>query len=97
MVARVVRLMNEYTVRWPLWGQLGPLSEGELKVSDPVARELKAWARSFNEHFDWQRGWDDPAIAAAHALEATRLRDALQADLGPQYDVVLDLWEAPLP
>lgn len=92
-----VKLMNEYTMRWPLWIPDGPAAEGDLPVSDGLAADLKAWARTFNEHFDWQRGWDDSALIPGHALEAQRLRLALAEELGPDYEVVLDLWETPPP
>ncbi|NCT91578.1 hypothetical protein GXB85_11530 [Cellulomonas sp. APG4] len=85
--------MNEYTVNWPLWVPGGVAREGDLPVSEPVAVALKAWARTFNEHFDWQHGWDDPKRRDAHVAEAARLQRALQADLGDTYEVVLELWE----
>lgn len=92
-----VKLMNEYTIQWPLWIPGGPATEGDLPVSEGLAADLKAWAGTFNAHFDWQHGWDDPALVAEHALEAQRLRLALAEELGPDYEVVLDLWEAPAP
>ncbi|MBO3085097.1 hypothetical protein [Cellulomonas fengjieae] len=88
-----VRLMNEYTVDWPLWVSDGPAQEGDVPIDEPLATELKTWARVFNEHYDWKRGWDDPAVAEGHAQEAVRLRGALQDALGRGYDVVLELWE----
>lgn len=88
-----VRLMNEYTVEWPLWTTGGLTREGELPVSELLAQELKAWARTFDEHYHWESGWDRQEVAEAHAKEAVRLRRALQADLGPQYEITLDLWE----
>ncbi|KGM03853.1 hypothetical protein Q760_10220 [Cellulomonas cellasea DSM 20118] len=36
-------------------------------------------------------------LAGAHCREAVRLRGALQVDLGPEFEVVLDLWEVPPP
>lgn len=90
-----IRLMNEYTIEWPLWVADGPAQEGDLPVTEPLAGELKAWARAFNEHYDWQQGWDDPKRADGHAQEAERLQRALQADLGHDYEVVLQLWEVP--
>ncbi|WP_258725136.1 hypothetical protein [Cellulomonas sp. NS3] len=88
-----VRLMNEYTIEWPLWLPGGPAEEGALPVTGHLAGELKAWARAFNEHYDYQHGWDDPQRADAHAQEAVRLQRALQTDLGDDYEVVLELWE----
>lgn len=94
-VAVRVRLMNEYTIEWPLWVPDGPTREGDLPVSEAVAREIKAWARTFNEHYDWESGWDDQEIAEGHVREASRLEAALAADLGDEYEVALELWEAP--
>lgn len=90
-----IRLMNEYSIDWPLWVSDGPAGEGDLPVTAPLAAELKAWARTFNDHYDWQHGWDDPKRFEGHAREAERLQRALQADLGDAYEVALQLWEVP--
>jgi hypothetical protein len=96
-VTTTVRLMNEYSVAWPLWVAGGPAGDGDLPVSAHLTERLRAWARHFDEHFHWEHGWDDDAHPVEHAREALRLRRALQDDLGPGFRVVLDLWEAPAP
>jgi hypothetical protein len=90
-----VTLMNEYSVTWPLWVADGPADERDPPVSAALAQRLRAWARDFDEHVHWPHGWDDDARPAQHAREAVRLHRAVQQDLGPGYEVVLDLWEAP--
>lgn len=90
-----VKLMNEYSIDWPLWLLGGPAQEGQLPISEPLARELKAWARSFNDHYHWESGWDDGERARAHAATAAPLLRALQAELGTDYEVTMDLWEVP--
>lgn len=92
-----VRLMNEYGVPWPLWVAGGAAADDALAVPEQLARELRAWARVFHEHHHWQDGWDDPVLAGAHAREAVRLHRALQVELGPELEVVLELWEVPAP
>ncbi|ADG76513.1 conserved hypothetical protein [Cellulomonas flavigena DSM 20109] len=89
-----VRLMNEYTIDWPLWVD-GPAGEGDLPVSERLAGDLKAWARTFNNHYDFQHGWDDSRLIEPYTREGQRLQHALQVELGPGYDVALDLWEVP--
>lgn len=90
-----VKLMNEYSVTWPLWTTFGLAEEGDLPVSDDLAARLRAWAAHFDEHFHWERGWDGAGRAESHAREARRLHRALQDELGPGYEVSLDLWEVP--
>lgn len=89
-----VKIANDYTVAWPVWRDDGPAGEDEFPIPPDVARDLRAWAAAFNEHFAWDAGWDDPTHAIRHAAEGHRLREAVQAALGPGYTVVLDLWEA---
>lgn len=91
----VVRLMNEYSVRWPLWGPEGPLPDGEPTLSPQLSRRLRAWAQNFNHHFSWESGWDSAERGREHAHTAEALTRALEAELGPEVRVDLDLWECP--
>ncbi|MEL7975363.1 hypothetical protein AAG589_05820 [Isoptericola sp. F-RaC21] len=91
-----VRLMNEYSVDWPLWAKAGddglPASLDDA-IDDALAGRLRAWAATFQEHFDPFDGWDDPRVAATHRAEGEALRDALGAALPEPWIVELDYWE----
>lgn len=89
-----VRLMNEYSVSWPLWTAEGPADRDEIPVSPALAARLCRWAEHFDRHYHWETGWDDPARSAPHAAEAETLRGLLEAELGADYAVALELWEA---
>lgn len=93
---RGVRLMNDYTVVWPLWwidgGQVQP---GDLDLSEATRERLRAWAAHFNAHFDPFQGWDTPAAARGHAAAADQLVVDLRRELGPDVPVRPDLWELP--
>ena len=89
-----VKIMNDYTVAWPLWNETGPARRNEFPLSEGLARRLERWARCFNDHFDPEAGWDDRALKDSHRIEALKLRDQVSVDLGPGYTVTLDLWEA---
>lgn len=88
-----VRLMNEYSVAWPLWNLDGFAEEGTLPVSPALAARLRAWAAFFEDHFHWETGWDGAGRGAPHAAEGRELRRLLVDELGPGYDVTLSLWE----
>lgn len=88
-----VKIMNEYTVGWPLWNASGPAERREFPLSEPLAQRLEHWARFFNDHFDWETGWDDPALKEPHRIEAHELCRLVSEELGPDYGVRLDLWE----
>lgn len=90
-----VRLMNEYGVRWPLWGKPNgyEYQVGDLSLSPSLTRDIQAWTSGFLEHFDENRGWPTSTQAEAHFDEGHRLAAYLQGELGEGYRVTLDLWE----
>jgi hypothetical protein len=88
-----VKLMNEYTVAWPIWMSGGLADRGSLDLSDGLAARISEWARVFNDHFDPETGWDSSDLRARHATDAQALRRSLREELGDRYDVTLDLWE----
>jgi hypothetical protein len=90
-----VRLMNEYTVDLPLWGEEGLQDPESWPLSDDLLERLRAWAAGFNEHFDHEHGWDDPSRASGHAAAGRTLRDEVADELGDRYNVILRHWEAP--
>lgn len=86
--------MNEYTVTWPLWKESGLAERDEFPITEMLARRLERWARIFNDHFSWDSGWDDPTLKEAHRTEARKLYSLVCEELGSDYRVLLDLWEA---
>lgn len=89
-----VRLMNDYTVKWPLWPVSNRAAEEmESLLDERLATRLRQWAQVFNAHYDHVDGWDDPALAAEHRAEADRLLAALRAALPSPWTVTLDYWE----
>lgn len=95
-MGQYLKLMNEYTIEWPLWDRSGPCERGDPPVPADLECRLLDWAREFNDHFDWETGWDDPALREPHAQTGRQLYDELVAFLGENYDVDLNLWECDL-
>lgn len=87
-----VRLMNEYTVTWPLW-PAGAAERVARLLEDNLTTRLTRWAEVFNDHYDHGSGWDDAAVAVEHRAEADRLLTALRAALPAPWTVTLDYWE----
>lgn len=93
MTEKRIKIMNEYTVAWPLWNASGVAGRDDLRLSASLVQRLERWAGDFNEHCDWETGWDDPALTEPHRLEAHELHRLVSAELGPRYRVLFDLWE----
>lgn len=92
--------MSDYGVDFPVWNLDHvldtdyALSAGDLDVTSQLSADLIQWQRLFDEHFHWEDGWRGPAARDEYAALGPRLWDRLQAELGPDFDVVLDLWPA---
>lgn len=90
--------MSEYGVDFPVWdldqalGEDYEVSADRLNISDQLTANILVWQRLFDENFHWEDGWRDPAARDEYADRGRRLQDRLQAELGRDVDVVLDLW-----
>lgn len=85
--------MSERGVRWPLWDDAGPLGDGPPEVPAAVAEQMRAWAETFNRHYDAETGtWSSPEIAAQHKALGLRLYRELRATL-PGVDISYEPWE----
>jgi hypothetical protein len=83
------RLMNEYGVDRPLWGDEGLCPDGTPKLPPGVEASVLEWADVFQEGFHWERGWRDPAVAREHAAQGERLLATLERVLAPDDTVEL--------
>lgn len=87
-----VKLMPEYSVEVPLWGDDGLIEPGDLPLSESLLEALTAWSALFQEHHRVDSGWLDGSAREEFASSAEVLLTRLRAELGPAYDVVADLW-----
>lgn len=89
-----VRLMNDYGARWPLWPRVPDVgSQVRDLLDEALVARLRAWAATFDAHYDPFTGWDDPRVARDHRAEADRLLLALRDALPEPWTVTLDYWE----
>ncbi|GAA1716754.1 hypothetical protein GCM10009809_11010 [Isoptericola hypogeus] len=90
-----VMLMNDYGADWPVWMLFDPDVDAavDAAVDDTLAARLRAWAQVFDEHYHYERGWDDRRVAAQHRAEGEALRVALAAVLPAPLRVRLAYWE----
>jgi hypothetical protein len=79
---RRVRLMSDYGVDWPLWGDEGELQPAALGLSDDLTARLQAWQRLFEERFHYESGWRSAEDAAAYAADGVQLQRLLTAEAG---------------
>jgi hypothetical protein len=92
-----IRLMADYAT-WPLWGPRGLLDEDDLPLSSSTKQRIKAWLNAYDlpPRPDWplwqppETGMSDDAEEAAWVEEGEQLRDIIAAELGPDFDVVLE-------
>lgn len=87
------RLMNEYGVDRPLWGDGGLCPDGTPELPPRVEAAVREWAAVFQEGFRWERGWRDRSVARDHAAQAERLLAILERVLAPDDTVELLYWE----
>lgn len=70
------RLMNDHSADWPFWGGkegAGLCADGVPALPEATAAAARAWASQFVDLFNWQHGWPNAAMAAAHEEEVRRL------------------------
>lgn len=88
----VVLLMNEAGARMPVWGDF-VTDSGVGSFSSELNLRLEAWAEQFERALAAPEGFADPGAGATHEAQARALAAEMQAELGPDYRVELDLWE----
>ena len=87
-----LRLMNDYSVAIPLWGDNYEVDFLPPGVPADLEADLRAWAKQFNDNFEPGTGWPTRDMADSHRAEGERLLRQLRAAL-PNDEVVLDYWE----
>ena len=87
---RHIKLMNDYSVHLPLWGHV---DEAFPHLSWNLLKSLQALAKRFGTHFHWDGGWDDNARGVRHRNHMQSAFQRLKSELGPTWNVTLDLWE----
>lgn len=81
-----IKLMPDEGVDWPLWDEHGPVDDPRaLGLSEPLLQAVRRWFDSYVQQPD--EDTDEAESEAAFESEARRLTDAIQAELGPSYDV----------
>jgi hypothetical protein len=80
---------------WPLWGPHGLLDEHDLPLSEPTRTRIKAWFNAYDDvRPDWPLWLPPPGTEGteaeedAWAAEGEAIRDLVQRELGPEYEVV---------
>ncbi|MDT0211355.1 hypothetical protein [Curtobacterium sp. BRD11] len=87
------RLMNEYSVDWPLWHDDGLCVARTPSFSPRLEREILEWAHDFNENYGIETGWPTEAAAGSHERQGHRLLLLVERELPEEDDVVLGYWE----
>jgi hypothetical protein len=89
------KLMNEYSVGWPFWGGrkgAGLCAANDPKLPEEVSIAVLSWAAQFNAFYDFETGWPDAMMAAAHHAEGERIFKEVQRLL-PEHQLVFQYWE----
>jgi hypothetical protein len=77
------RLMNDYSVDWPLWGDEELMPYGKPELPPRLVAEIRAWADEFEEFCLPMEGWPDAKTGRLHWEEGERLAAAIRRELGP--------------
>ncbi len=80
--------MTDHFSDWPLWCGGGTGQDAWPMLSDDLQRALNAWNEFWYDNFDLRDGWA-PGTHNAFIAEGQRLRDALELELGSDYEVRL--------
>jgi hypothetical protein len=86
-----LRLMPEYGAGWPLWEAGGRTHPTSFVLTDELRADLLEWQDFFEEHFHYERGWDDARSRRWFDDQGHRLAHRLRAEL-PDTDIELVLW-----
>jgi hypothetical protein len=91
----IIRLMNEYGVRLPVWHENYDLTPQILEqLSSNLITDLAIWSVTFDRHFSADSGlWDSDELAKTQYLEGLRLAKALKRELPSSYLVKFVPWE----
>ena len=89
----IVKLMNDYSVRFPLWDEKGLLEPEQLPLSSALRDQLVSWALDFQKHYHWQDGWGGTDVASEHLGQGQRLFEQLREELGDDYEIAFEPWE----
>lgn len=88
----VVRLMNDYAAKWPLW-TIPMTRRSDWNLSDGLTSRLEAWAATFNAQYHFMTGWPTTEMREAQRAEGVELAALLQTELGDERLVQLQFWE----
>lgn len=74
-------LTTDYGARVPLWSDDGMLERTEI-IPKVILKQLRAWARFFDEHYDEDEGWPNLQMCRNQYVEGLRLFAELRQQLG---------------
>lgn len=81
------KLMPDYQCD-PLWSSSGNVDPKTLPISKGLQRDLQLWSNTFESATNQgQSGFASPKEKAAFVGQGTRLKNALQAELGEGYKI----------
>ncbi len=93
-MSKVLKLMPDYHC-FPVWkagGEVGNVDPDDLPLTGDLKAALRAWAAAYdatlNQEYPPDSGFASPAEEEEFEAEGRRLWRELQAQLGPEYQVV---------
>lgn len=95
---RVLKLMADYQCA-PLWDcgadAVGNVEPSSLPLSASLIEALTGWAARYDATLNWanpiESGFSSSAEEAAHRAEAHHLAARLRSELGPGFEIVVQL------
>ncbi|PFG43353.1 hypothetical protein ATJ88_2039 [Isoptericola jiangsuensis] len=88
-----IRVANEYSVTWPLWGPDGMLCPGDLEIDPQLRAMILDWAQWFNRDYHYLTGWPSREDMERHRADGRTIVANLQSEFGREHVVILDYWE----
>lgn len=88
----VIRLMVEYGVDWPLWGDDGPMEPWELGLSRGLTARLREWNDLWETGFHYESGWKEAGDRRRFVHDERLLAAALFDEVRAFADVEVAGW-----
>jgi hypothetical protein len=82
-----IRLMVEYGVDWPLWGDEGPMEPWQFGLSIGLTERLRSWDELWETRHDYDAGWKTKEDQKQFKREEKALAVDLAEEVAPFADL----------
>jgi 8-oxo-dGTP pyrophosphatase MutT (NUDIX family) len=82
----VVRLFPD-SADSPIWFAIGPVDYEDVRLTDSLEADLRAWEAAFYRDYEFTKGWKSDAAAASYFESGLALAERLADEFGTTFEV----------